>query len=246
MKKKNKLILIFVLISLLFLINKSKFSNEFTSEKRDIIKKIYNGDEWNNYRLGDVYDHWKHVYDINHHENIFYHKDQYKGTLANEYINKNETGKKNPELLVSIIEKKVKDKFDYPDTLFLHIRTGDSMCGQTEYLKNINGPLIYSKKGDTVWWNNIVNYIKINNINKVVIISGSHFNICLEESADYLIDRKKFLKDNLSYLEFSFKLGQSPDDDVLMCVYVKHFQTTGGGYGNLIKEINNLFKNEKK
>ena len=30
----------------------------------------------------------------------------------------------------------------------------------------------------------------------------------------------------------------SPDEDIIMCAHVQHFITTGGGFGNLIKEIN--------
>jgi hypothetical protein len=38
-------------------------------------------------------------------------------------------------------------------------------------------------------------------------------------------------------LVVSYRLGQSPDEDLIMCYYVKHFITTGGGYGNMIKQI---------
>jgi len=233
MKKKNKLILVLVLVLVLVLIKtKSNFGNTL---------KLYNGNEWDEYRLGDVYNAHQHVYDPNHPENIYYHKYKFKGSIANQYINKNISGGKNKALLLDIINKMVKDKFNYPDTLFLHIRVGDVICGKDFPLSVINGPLIYSKVGDTTWWNGVLKYIKSNDIKKVVIISGTHMNKCIKESTDYLLDREKFLKSKLN-LTVSFRLGQSPDEDILTCAYVKHFITTGGGYGNLIKEINEELK----
>ena len=122
----------------------------------------------------------------------------------------------------------------------MHIRIGDILCKYI-YPHNLrNTPLIYAKKGDTVWWNDVINYIKKNNIKKVVIIAGSLFKKCLKESKDYIEDRIQFLKQN--GLKIKYNLGQSPDDDILMCAYVKHFITTGGGYGNLIKQLNKLNK----
>jgi len=200
--------------------------------------KLYNGDVWANYRLGDVYLLSKNdrMYDPGYYENILYHKTMYPGTIANEYINKNTLLGTNEKLLREIIEKRVKDRSIYPDTLFLHIRVGDVLCVKdNEWINKVNGPLYYSKVGDRVWWNNIIDYIRKNNISKVVIVSGSHKNKCLKESTDYLEDRKRFLEKN--GLVVSYRLGQSPDEDLIMCYYVKHFITTGGGYGNMIKQI---------
>jgi hypothetical protein len=156
--------------------------------------------------------------------------------LADEYINKNDTDGKNEELMRQIIESKTKGKYNYPDTLFLHIRIGDVICEKNNpWLDKVNGPLYYSKMGDTVWWDNVLDYIKKNNIKKVIILSGSHMNKCLSESANYLKDRERFLIKNGTSV--SYRIGQSPDADLIMCYYVKHFITTGGGYGNMIKEI---------
>ena len=158
--------------------------------------KLYNGDSWANYRLGDVYLLSKNdrMYDPGYYENILYHKTMYQGTIANEYINKNTLLGTNEKLLREIIEKRVKDRSIYPDTLFLHIRVGDVLCVKdNEWINKVNGPLYYSKVGDRVWWNNIIDYIRKNNISKVVIVSGSHKNKCLKESTDYLEDRKRFL-----------------------------------------------------
>jgi len=225
------LILFLVLILVLLTFSRSLFNGV------SIEKQLYNGDKWANYRLGDVYMLNKNedMYNPTVNDNILYHKDDYVGTIANEYINKNKLSGKNEKLLKQIIESKAKDKYTYPDTLFLHIRIGDVLCEKNKWLTKINGPKHYSKVGDTTWWNNILDYIKSNGINNVVIISGSHKNKCLKESADFIEDRKKFFNDN--GIKVSYRLGQSPDEDLIMCYYVKHFITTGGGYGNMIKEI---------
>jgi len=201
-----------------------------------IENQLYNGNKWANYRIGDVYANHKRLYDPTYIDNILYHKDNYVGTIANEYINKNKLLGKNENLLKQIIESKAKDKYTYPDTLFLHMRIGDVLCVKdNQWINEVNGPKYYSKVGDTSWWNNVLDYIKANGINNVVIISGSHTNKCLKESAEFIEDRKKFFNDN--GIKVNYRLGQSPDEDLIMCYYVKHFISTGGGYGKMIKEI---------
>ncbi len=215
---------------MLFYFNRKKSKTNY--------KNFYNGDKWNKYRLGDVF--LQHLdyphYDPNYGDNILYHKTEYKGSIANEYINKN-TENQNYKLLNTIINSKSKDKSDYPNTLFLHIRVGDILCDNITYVDG-GGALYYAKKGDINWWNQIVEYIQINNISNVIIIAGSHTNRCLKESGEYLLDRKDFLMSELPNLKIDYRIGQSPDDDVLTCAYVKHFKTTGGGFGNLINNIN--------
>ena len=239
MEKLNKVILVLLFVLLVLIVSSSSgFANV-----SDNTLKLYNGDEWNEYRLGDVYNGYQHVYDSNHPENVLYHKYKFKDSIANEYINKNVLNHKNTNLLLDIINNRTKDKNSYTDTLFLHIRVGDVICDfDHEYIKQVNGPLTYAKVGDKSWWNGVLKYIKSNGIKKVVIISGTHMNKCIKESSSYLLDRKKFLKERLPYLNVSFRLAQSPDKDLLTCAYVDHFITTGGGYGNLIKEINKELK----
>ena len=66
---------------------------------------LYNGDNWANYRLGDVFyqDLQSRFYDSNFNDNVLYHKTKYPGTIANEYINKNKKNINYP-LLKEIIE----------------------------------------------------------------------------------------------------------------------------------------------
>jgi hypothetical protein len=219
------IVLIATVLLIYYFYNKSQFN-------------LYNGDKWADYRLGDVYMMNKNdrIYNLDYKDNILYHKTKYPGTIAHEYINRNEESGKNLTLLQEIIRSRTKDRSNYPDTLFLHIRVGDVLCVKdNEWINKVNGPLYYSKVGDTAWWDKVAEYIRQNSIKRVVILSGSHMNKCLVESANYIENRKKFLLKCVSKVDL--RLGQSPDEDVIMCYYVKHFITTGGGYGNMIKEI---------
>ena len=114
----------------------------------------------------------------------------------------------------------------------MHIRVGDVFC---KIHNNIMEK--YTKYGNTYWWNELIDYIKNNNMNRVFILAGAHLNKCLIESAHYIINRSNFIINNIPEIKIEYILGQSPDDDLIFCSDCKHFISTGGGYGNLIKEI---------
>ena len=76
----------------------------------------------------------------------------------------------NKELLLNIISKK--QKYTIPDnTLVLHIRAGDVMC-IPKYKHHF---LNYTKKGNNIWWNNVLNYTNNNNINIINPILYSYY-----------------------------------------------------------------------
>jgi hypothetical protein len=227
-----------LLLLLLFLLFKRRVSS-FEGNN------LYNGKKWANYRLGDVYTFSKNDnhYKIFDQHNVMYHtNEEYKGTIAYEYIKENVSGEaKNFEVLRKIIERKATDTHDYPNTLFLHIRIGDIVC-QKDTWQGENAPMYYSKMGDTAWWDELVKYIHTNAITDVVIIAGAHFEKCMEQSKDYIVDRKNFLLQNVPGLHVKFRIGQSPDEDILLCVYTKHFISTGGNFGKLIDQLNKQIK----
>jgi len=238
------LILIFILIFVL-MFNKNNFSSSNIADSVYNKESLYNGSKWNNYRIGDVilmspYDKF---YKPNYRENILYHTQEYPGSIAAEYIKRNKSSKKfqNFKLLHKILNERSPNQEPVRDnTLILHMRVGDVLCKK---IWTDNGPLKYAKKGDTDWWNSVIDYIKQNNITEVVIIAGTHFKDCLQESYDYIMDRSDFLKNSgKGTLKVSYRLGQSPDDDIIFCKGAKHFITTGGGFGKLILNIN---KNNK-
>jgi len=234
------ILVIFIFLCYFFIVLKSPF-NPTQDDKSYIMKNLYNGDKWNKYRLGDVVFRDPHgeYYTDNFYDSVLYHEDLYPSTIASEYMKLNKKLKNVADfkLLNDIISKKQTNKNSISeDTLVLHIRTGDVMCKYHSSEKNIYDSK-YTKQGNIPWWNGILDYISKNNIKKVIILSGTHFNECIQESTDYLLDRKKFLISNLNYLDVSFRLGQTPDDDILFCKNAKHFITTGGGYGEILQKI---------
>ena len=226
-----KVLIFLILTLLLLLISKSAFEK--------ISQKLYNGDKWGKYRIGDVVlreitsVHYKPEF----YDNVLYHYTEFPGSIANEYINKNKDSGivNNLPLLKEIINSRPnKFNYDYNVTLFLHIRSGDVICNDL-WKDKIDH---YSKVGNIKWWDSLIDYIKNNSINKVVILSGTHFNECLEESEKYILDREKFIKEKTD-LVVDYRLGQSPDDDIILISKAKHFISTGGGYGKLLESLIN-------
>ena len=228
-----KIVVVVLLILIFILINKKcSFSSS----------SVYNGDYWRNYRLGDVVlmSKFSRFYDPSYSENIFYHTTEYPESIAAEYIEKNKKYQ-DFELLNKIINDR---KIGYTETiddrtLVLHIRVGDVLCKKV-WIDNAKDH--YSKVGNKNWWKNVVNYIKKNGITSVVIIAGTHFKECLKESEEYILDRGNYLTQS-SGVNVEYRLGKSPDDDLMFSQKAKHFMTTGGGYGELLKMIINKNKN---
>ena len=253
------LIIIFIVIYGNFYSNFSKFDKIVSVP--DLSNRLYNGNELDGYRLADVifypdyltskhkYSTIDHLYKfpntigtkyikrkypflqkINNIEDIDLYKIEYNA-FENQ-INNNLKDGIDIEILNSIINEVGIKKNNVDDkTLFLHIRVGDVLC---KY-EGMSHAFDYAKKGNTVWWDSVLDYIKSNDINNIIIISGTHFKDCLMESANYLEDRKKFLQ--AQGVNVSYRIGNSPDEDLIFCKDAKHFITTGGGYGYFLGKI---------
>jgi len=194
---------------------------------------LYNGDKWDGYRIGDVFKfdkdnvHYNSLYS----DNILYHEEKFPDSIASEYIKRNTLNSGgNLELLKQIIDEKDDSVYVSDSTLVLHMRVGDVMCSFLPIFKES-----YNKQNNIEWWDNVVQYIQTHEINKVVIISGTHVDTCIKESNDYIKDRSQFLK-NIG-VSIDYRIGQSPDDDIIYCRNAKHVISTGGGFGNLLKLI---------
>jgi hypothetical protein len=220
--KKIYLILIglFIVLMLLFVSSKSNFGES------NLEDKLYNGEKWYHYRLGDVYFHGEN-------ENVGdlgYHLKDYPGSIASELLKNYKT--ENKELLMELIKKQNIPKFNDSD-LVLHVRTGDVMClFDNEYLR-------YSRKNDEFWWNKVIKYIQLKGIKKVYIVSGTHQPHCLKDSADYLENRKNFII-NGTDVEVEFRVGKNPDEDIAFCLSAPYFISTGGGFGKMVYKIKNI------
>ena len=218
MDNRTFAILILILLFLTSFISKDNVKDNFKS-------KIYNGKKWYHYRIGDVYQYGNdpNVGDLS------YHIRDFPGSLAAKLMEIKPYIRNNKELIRKLIKEK--QQILNNTDMVLHVRIGDVMClfNKTQ--------IHYSRFGDTVWWDSIINYIKTNNINQVYIIAGSHQPHCLEESSKYLNDIFNFLKNTVPGLNVIFKLGASPDEDIIFASTAKHFKSTGGGYGKLIDQI---------
>ena len=223
--KKHHLILLIVLVLIVVVLLRITTSY-FT---------LYNGDEWDNYRLGDVFrfDENDTHYNPEHNDNILFHTEKFPDSIASSYMKRNIP---NNGGNLSLLKEIIKEKDDTllhevsDDTLVLHMRVGD-IFGTHSHVEN--APHFYGKKGDVEWWNSVIDFIKNNNIKSVIILSGAHINKYLEESSDYIKDRSQFLKDGTG-VSIDYRIGQPPDDDVIYCSKAKHVMTTGGGFGNLL------------
>ena len=212
------LILILILLFLTSFISKDTFKDNFKS-------KIYNGNKWYHYRLGDVYQYG----DDPNVGDLSYHIRDFPGSLAAKLMEFKPYTRNNKELIRKLIKDKNKQKLNTTD-MVLHVRIGDVMCLFDK--KHLH----YSRYGDTVWWDSIINYIVTNNIKQVYIIAGSHQPHCLDESSKYLNDIFNFLKNTVPGIKVIFKVGASPDEDIIFASTAKHFKSTGGGYGKLIEQ----------
>ena len=216
------LLIITCVLIIIYIIVKSNFYSNFSKFDKvtDLSNSLYNGNELDGYRLADVifypdyltskhkYINVAHLYKfhntigtkyikrkytflkkINNIEDINLYKTEYNA-FENQISNNLKDGI-DIDLLNSIINEKSIKKNNVDDkTLFLHIRVGDVLC---KY-EGMSHAFDYAKKGNTVWWDTVLDYIKSNNINNVIIISGTHFKDCLVESAIYLEERKSFLQ----------------------------------------------------
>jgi hypothetical protein len=261
-----KVLFFIVIIFLLLLVfcnrNKQSFSNNNLSIS-ELTKSLYNGDTLDGYRLADVvfYPDYLTRYGA---DSTIDHVYKYPNTIGTKYIKKRFPmlqklkSEKDLEiykdeyfrlekyilnnlsslhvdidLLNELIDEiSLKKEVLHKNTLILHIRVGDVLCKYGD-----NRARVYAKIGNVEWWNKVAEYIENNVITNVIIIAGTHFKDCLEDSANYLESCKKFLENKNSFLKIKYKVGMSPDETLVFCKNAKHFITTGGGYGFFLGKI---------
>ena len=265
-----KIIIIIVVIIILFYCIKSPFKVITVNDDllNLIEQSLYNGNQLDGYRLADCImypDYFTRSNTIKDVVGLLY---KYPNTICDKYIKttfpifqeiknkydaydyltnhrydnfKNDMNKgiKDIKINIDLIYKLIQEKDNAKsplktNDLVLHIRVGDVMCNHKFGNR-------YSKKNNVSWWAMVVNYIIFNNIKNVYIMSGSHFNECIKESAEYLLNRRNFLLKNSDVSYIYFVLGNPPDDDLIFASKTYHFITTGGGYGffigNIIKKL---------
>ena len=197
--------------------------------------KIYNGNKWQGYRIGDLFFNPSKVQNNNPKSLCYpkcvehnYHSKYYPTSVAACYEQTAQKVSDLDSIKKCIHKKQFKPlRFNPYNTCVLHIRVGDILCGKTKNNK-------YSKNSDEFWWSSFEIFCIKNNVKNIHIIAGSHNDICISESIEYLKSIEKKLSKNFKVV---FDTGNSPDKDLLLINQVQFFASTGGGYGKLLKEI---------
>jgi len=186
-----------------------------SEETKDLEKKIYNKD-WDWYRLGDTYYRPEGANDLT------YHVDKFPDSIASEYIKQSSSRSNDLDTIKKII-KKEPAKYE----TVIHIRIGDVIC----YGMGSS----YSAYENKEWWEQLAKYLNQNDIKSVYIIAGSHTSLCLDKSAQYVLNRIRFLKEK--GFTVVYEPGKQPDEDLVIAANSKNFISTGGNYGKLMSEI---------
>ena len=132
----------------------------------------------------------------------------------------------------------------------IHIRTGDVLENETKETINKrwnsdeieNKNVIPSPRSHIMYIHNKKYYLskiiklKKLNINKVIIISGSHYKHNNFKNSSYFIDIVKELFQKNSF-NVKLKLARNPDDDLCLIYNSKYFIPGKGGYSRLLTDI---------
>ena len=172
-----------------------------------------------------------------------YHFKTFPNSIATEYMKKSKT-QKNYDILESIVRERTTKTDDLPGDkeLIVHLRVGDVV----EYNKSSLIEII-TKYTHYNLFSHISNYTcpirniqekldKLNGdeIEKIILVAGSHHNILTPKSCLYIDVMKKYLEDKGYNVEL--RLGKEPDDDFIFMSNSKYFiPSCGGHYTKLIK-----------
>ena len=203
--------------------------------------ELYNGDYWQEYRIGDLYKFGEFIACGGKNpgcQDNRYHMKHFPSSIAYFYHIYNPTDiKLNEEAMKNAITKvKSINNITIYDNV-LHLRVGDVMLEKVRTNVQNN----YSKNNDDQWWEDYIKWSKDNSLKNVLIIAGSH-NIKNRDkwkpSLDFINKIKTLLEKHNIYVDL--RIGQSPDVDIITGFTAKYFASTGGGFGNLIKTLSKL------
>lgn len=216
--------------------------NVYNDESNNIIIKninnlnTYNGNNWLDYRLGDTIGGKNHVLGPNLDKQIELIIKKWPNSLIHKYFllkQSEKIGWNDFTVLNKLLDQHEKINFNNYDNNYiaLHLRVGDGISWRT--------PLnVY----------NTINIKKHTKIKDIIIFCGSHN--CKGTPCN---ETKNYLKDLLNILnkrEYNviIRSGNSPDDDFFLMTRAKYFipgglcnkiKPNGGGYNNLIAQLNN-------
>lgn len=176
-------------------------------------------------------------------QEILKNKD-YKGTILNRILTKRKSKSLDDEMIYSSLQEYVKEHeielFD-ETVLVIHLRMGDIVVRTSNKFKILT--------------NEIKSYLSNHcSITKIVLVTALHYGQPMKENKFYTAG--KFSYNDKSYrhninvlLEFIKQMErkvriQSSSIDVDLCklAFCQHLITTEGGFGELVKKMNELYK----
>jgi hypothetical protein len=126
-----------------------------------------------------------------------------------------------------------------------HAQTGKAVAPSRK-TKNLP-PLISDEnafvKPLSYFYDNLVQPARESQYNHVVLMGASHFQlggVPPTKSCPYAKALQLFLSKMLPHVHVSLRLSKPPDDDVLFATSADHFLSSGGGYSNLLKRLNQM------
>jgi hypothetical protein len=204
--------------------NKNEYKNsiEMILKKYDISEnKLYNGKKWNGYRLSDIIKKYKNVAEKS--------SKSFPNSIGAKYYSLTKK-KNNLNILNKIIYSQEYVQYRSPEnTCSLHLRLGDILCQKNIKQDRYYHPISYYE-------NHVIPQLKKYTITEIYIITGTHLNIHLDKSMEYLINVIGILEKNNVNIK-KIRLGYSPDEDFVFMCTSKYFIRSGGGYSTLISKM---------
>lgn len=199
------------------------------------------------YRLGDMIStnwRWKNG-------GQDYHYKHFPNSIATEYMKKTKENN-NYSILYDIVIDRTQKTNDLPDKndIIVHLRVGDVIEENLDDVITILSTYSYMNKNQ--WSNytppleyldNKISKININKIRKIILVSGSHFNIKTPKSCKYIEIVKKYFEYKSYKVEL--RLGMNSDDDFIFMCNARYFlPSTNGGYTKLITNMVKMIGNQ--
>jgi hypothetical protein len=174
-----------------------------------------------------------------------WHIKTYPDSIVAEYFKR--TNKKNN---INIVRDIIIDKLQFISPIkgiAIHLRTGDVIEEDSHTIAEFLASPIYYRPGKI--WSQYVSCWPMlkksldnipKNTNDITIFASSHINKNTKKSCLYLDIIKNLLIQN-GY-NVTMRLGQNPDEDIILMSTSPYFIQSGGGYSRVIKDIRKKFK----
>lgn len=187
------------------------------------IYDIYNGPEWDSYRLGDVIKGWLTDNDPDYLTSVHERWPNSIGDKYMKHVGYPETFEKNDMPTLRDIFSTISDEGPDRETAVIHVRLGDIVkhAWKNTYVR------------DMAYYKRMLKSMREHpEIRKVRIIAGAHLNENRKASSELLHDIMGVFKG----YDTQLVLTHNPDKDFYYMCHSKYFVKSGGGFSNLIEK----------